>query len=65
MRKFEIEAKKLGLHKLTVDASVIAMLLLKRFGYGIVQAHCKTWKGVEFINYLMQKKLDKNTESDI
>lgn len=57
MRKFEVEAKKLGLQKLTVDASVIAMPLLKRFGYEIVQEHYKTLRGVGFVNYLMQKKL--------
>ncbi len=65
MRKFEDEAKKLGLQKLTADASVIAMPLLKRFGYEIVQEYCKTHRGVEFINYLMQKHLNKKSEHDI
>ena len=65
MRKFEDEAKKLGLPKLTADASVIAMPLLKRFGYEIVQKYCKTHRGVDFINYLMQKQLNKKSGRDI
>jgi putative acetyltransferase len=57
MKKFEEEAKKLDLDKLTTDASVIAMPLLKRSGYEVVQEYCKIHRGVEFTNYLMQKKI--------
>lgn len=59
MNKFEDDAKKLGLQKLTTDASIIAMPMLKRFGYEIVKKYSKMHRGVEFVNYLMQKQFKK------
>ncbi len=63
MRKFEDEAKKLGLHKLTTDASVIAMPLLKRFGYEVMQEYHKIHRGVSFTNYLMEKKINPKSDA--
>jgi putative acetyltransferase len=58
MKKFEEDAKALGLKTLTMDASIIAMSLLRRFGYEVVRKYTKLHRGVEFTNYFMQKKLN-------
>ena len=56
-KKFEEEARKLGLDEMTTEASIMAMPLAKRVGFEVLEKQVKVFKGVEFINYRMRKKL--------
>ncbi len=56
-KKFEEEARKLGLHEMTTEASIMAMPLAKRVGFEVLEKQIKVLNGVEFINYRMRKKL--------
>lgn len=56
-KKFEEEARKLGLPEMTTEASIMAMPIAKRVGFEILEKQTKILKGVEFINYKMRKKL--------
>ncbi len=58
-KKLEEDARTLGLHELTTEASILAMPLAKRVGFEVVEKQTKTVRGVEFINYRMRKKLSK------
>src|SRR5271165_6942731 len=57
VKKFEEEARKLGIAELTTEASVMAMPIAKRWGFEVVQKNNKVLRGQEFITYLMRKKL--------
>lgn len=56
-KKFEEEARKLGLQEMTTEASIMAMPLAKRVGFEVLEKQIKVYKGIEFINYRMRKKL--------
>jgi putative acetyltransferase len=56
-RKFEEEARKLGLKELTTEASITAKPVAERMGFTVVQKQSKVLRGVAFTNYLMSKKL--------
>lgn len=57
LNKLKEEAHRLSLKELTTEASIMAMRLAKLKGYEVVQENRKVHHGVEFINYLMRKKL--------
>lgn len=56
-KKLEEEAKKLGLTEITTEASIIAMPLAKRQGFEVMKEQRKVHRGIEFINYVMHKRL--------
>lgn len=57
VKKFEEEARKLGVIELTTEASVMAKPIAERWGFEVVQKNNKALRGQEFITYLMRKKL--------
>lgn len=56
-RKLEEEAKQLGLTELTTEASIMAMPLAERQGFEVLEKQTKVHRGLEFVNYIMRKKL--------
>lgn len=55
---FEEEARKRGIKELTTEASIIAKPLAERRGWQVVKEQRKVVRGMEFINYVMSKKLE-------
>lgn len=56
-KKLEEEARKMGLSELTTEANVMAKPLAERQGFEVIKEQRKVRRGVEFINYMMRKKL--------
>lgn len=56
-RKLEEEARKMGLSELSTEASIMAKPLAERQGFQVVNEQRKVHRGVEFVNYVMRKKL--------
>jgi putative acetyltransferase len=56
-RKLEEEARKMGLSELTTEASIMAKPLAEGQGFEVVKEQRKIHRGVEFVNYMMRKKL--------
>ncbi len=59
LKKLEEEARRLNLTEITMEASIMAMPLAKRFGYEVVTEQRKMMRGKEFINFMMRKNLKK------
>jgi putative acetyltransferase len=57
LKRFEKEARKLGVTELTTEASILLKPLAGRQGFEVVQENKKVRRGVEFITYFMRKKL--------
>ncbi len=57
LKRFEEEARKLGIVELTMEASLMAKPIAERQGFEVVQKNNKVLRGQEFITYLMRKKL--------
>jgi putative acetyltransferase len=55
--KIEDEARKLGLTELSMEASIMLKPLAERVGFIVIQEQRKIHRGIEFITYLMHKKL--------
>ncbi|OIK15366.1 GNAT family N-acetyltransferase [Bacillus sp. MUM 116] len=51
----EIEARKLGLTKLDIDASITAKSFFEHHGYQLVQTQCVIRKGIKLFNFKMIK----------
>ncbi len=58
LKKLEADARALGIHELTTEASITAKPLAERRGYKVIKEQRKVVRGVEFTNYCMMKKLD-------
>jgi len=56
-RKLEEEARKMGLSELTTEASIMAKPLAVAQGFEVISEQRKVHRGVEFIIYIMRKKL--------
>src|SRR5690348_16659881 len=56
-KKLEEEARALGIAELTTEASIMAKPLAERQGFEVITEQRKIHRGVEFINYIMRKKL--------
>ncbi|MBI5274673.1 MAG: GNAT family N-acetyltransferase [Chlamydiales bacterium] len=56
-KKLEKEARRLGIIELTTDANAMGKAFVEKQGFELVQTYRKTHRGVEFINYIMRKKL--------
>jgi putative acetyltransferase len=57
LNRLEADARALGIHKVTTEASITAKPLAERRGYKVVKEQRKMLRGVEFINYVMCKKI--------
>lgn len=57
-RAIEQAARNLGLHKITTDCSITAKVPAKRMGFIVIQEQVVEKKGMKFINYHMEKKLE-------
>lgn len=56
-RKFEEDAKALGLKELTGEASVMLKPLAEKYGFEVLEKQYKKKNGVILVNYKMRKKL--------
>jgi len=57
LRTLEEDARKMGLSELTTEANKIARPVAERQGFEVIREQRKTRKNIEFINYVMRKKL--------
>jgi putative acetyltransferase len=57
LNRLEEDARDLGITELTTEASITAKPLAERRGYRVIKEQRKVLRGVEFVNYLMCKKL--------
>ena len=57
LREIEKAARELGLSKITTHCSITAKLPAKRMGFKVVKEQTVVKKGVELINYVMEKEL--------
>lgn len=57
LRKLEEDARSLGLKEITTEASITAKPVGEKYGFEVIEEQKKVFKGVEFINYKMRKKL--------
>lgn len=58
MRAIEKAARELGLPKITTDCSITAKKPAERFGFVVVKEQIVECRGMSFINYAMEKKLN-------
>lgn len=56
-RKLEEQARQMGLSELTTEASILLKSLAERQGFEVICEQRKMHAGVEFVTYLMRKKL--------
>lgn len=54
----EAEARRLGLGRIFTEASITARPFFERLGYRVIQEQTVLSRGVEFINFRMEKLLD-------
>jgi putative acetyltransferase len=57
LNKLEDDARALGIHELTTEASIIAKPLAQRRGYKVIKEQRVVRHGIEIVNYLMSKTL--------
>lgn len=57
-RTIEQAARDLGLKKITTDCSITAKVPAERIGFVVVKEQVVEKKGMKFINYHMEKKLE-------
>lgn len=57
-RSIEQAARELGLNKITTDCSITAKVPAERMGFVVVKEQVVEKKGMKFINYHMEKKLE-------
>ena len=58
-KQLEEEAKKLQLHELTIEASIMAKRIAERHGFTVVHEQTKALRGQTFTTFSMRKKLYK------
>ena len=57
LKTIEQAVRDLGLSKITTECSITAKLPAERMGFKAVKKQTVNRKGIEFVNYLMEKKL--------
>ncbi len=57
LRAIEKVARELGLSKITTDCSITAKLPAERMGFKVVKEQTVERRGVEMVNYVMEKEL--------
>ncbi len=57
LKTIEQVVRDLGLSKITTECSITAKLPAERMGFKVVKEQTVNRKGIEFVNYLMEKKL--------
>ena len=57
LRAIEKAARDLGLSKITTDCSITARVPAERMGFKVIKEQTVVRKGVELINYAMEKEL--------
>lgn len=57
-RAIEKAARELGLSKITTDCSITAKIPAERMGFKVIKEQIVEKKGIKFINFHMEKKLE-------
>lgn len=57
-RAIEQAARELGLSKITTDCSITAKVPAERMGFVVIKEQIVEKKGMKFVNYHMEKKLE-------
>lgn len=57
LKKLEEQARQLNLEQLTTESSITAKPFFERHGFVVIRKQNKIYRDIEFINYVMEKKL--------